>query len=103
MRLGTTPEHTFVFPFDISSIAQVKITYAQNRKVILEKYLVDCVVGTNSLTVSLTQDDTFLFVEGSNVEIQVRVLTKSKQAFTSDVYVVAATKCLDREVLGGET
>lgn len=99
MRLGTTPTHTFTFPFDTSLIDELKITYAQNKKTVLEKYLADCEVGETSVSVFLTQKETFLFAEGVNVEVQARVLTTEGDALASDIRVVTAERCLDREVL----
>lgn len=99
MRLGTTPRHTFTFPFETDLIQELKITYAQNKKTVLEKYLDDCEVGQTSVSVSLTQEETFLFSENVNVEVQVRVLTTSGDALASDIRIVTAERCLDREVL----
>lgn len=99
MRLGTTPSHTFTFPFETSMIEELKITYSQNRKIVLEKYLDDCTIGTNSVTLSLTQSETFLFDEKVNVEVQARVVTTSRDVLASDIHVVIAGRCLDREVL----
>ena len=67
MRLGTTPKHTFTFPFETELIQELKITYSQNKKIILEKYLSDCEVDKNSVSYKLTQEETFLFAEGVNV------------------------------------
>ena len=50
MRLGTTPKHTFTFPFETDLIQELKITYSQNKKIILEKYLSDCEVDKNSVS-----------------------------------------------------
>lgn len=99
MRLGTTPRHTFTFPFDTSLIEELKITYAQNKKTVFEKYLADCDVEANSVSYTLTQQETFLFAEGVNVEVQARVLTTAGDALASDIRIVTADRCLDREVL----
>lgn len=99
MRIGTTPKHTFTFPFETELIKALKITYSQNKKIILEKYLDDCEVDENSVSYKLTQEETFLFAEWVNVECQVRVLTTSGDALASSIHIVTADKCLDREVL----
>ena len=59
MRLGSTPKHEFTLPFDVSLIDQFKVTYKQNEKIILEKYLEDFDVSGNKLYVTLTQEETF--------------------------------------------
>lgn len=99
MRLGTTPKHTFTFPFETDIIQELKITYSQNRKIILEKHLSDCEVGRNSVSYKLTQEETFLFTEGVNVECQARVLTTTGDVLASNIIIVIAERCLDREVL----
>lgn len=99
MRLGATPQHTFTFPFETDLIKNLKITYTQNKKVVLEKYLADCEVGANFVSYFLTQEETFLFDNDAIVEVQVRVLTMNNDAITSDILTVRAERCLDREVL----
>lgn len=100
MKLGTTPKHTIVLPFEISLVKELKITYTQNKRVILEKYLHDCEIeNDNTVSFRLLQEETFLFDEGANVEVQVRVLTTSNDALASDIQLISASRCLDREVL----
>ena len=99
MRLGTTPKHTFTFPFETDLIQELKITYSQNKKIILEKYLDDFVIDGNTLSVTLTQEETFLFAGDVNVELQARVLTMGGDALSSDIRIITAERCLDSEVL----
>ena len=99
MRLGTTPQHTFTFPFETDLIQELKITYSQNKKIILEKYLADCEVDKNSVSYILTQEETFLFADGVNVECQARVLTTTGDVLASNIRIVTAERCLDSEVL----
>ena len=61
MIRGTTPTHTFNIPFDTSMVKEVKILYAQDVVKILEKKNGDCVLAGQSISVTLTQEDTFLF------------------------------------------
>jgi hypothetical protein len=99
MRLGSTPKHEFTLPFDMSLVKAFKVTYKQNGKIVLEKYLEDFSANGNTLSVTLAQEETFLFVEGVNVELQARVLTMGGDALPSDIRIITAEKCLDREVL----
>lgn len=99
MRLGTTPKHTFTFPFETDLIQELKITYSQNKKIILEKYFSDCEIDKNSVSYNLTQEETFLFEYGVNVECQVRVLTTAGDVLASNIHIITAERCLDREVL----
>lgn len=99
MIRGTTPTHTFNIPFDTSMVKEVKVIYAQNDAVVLEKNTVDCTLDAQSISVTLTQEDTFLFDCKKAVEIQIRVLTLGGEALTSVPKKVGVSKCLDDEVL----
>ena len=99
MRLGSTPKHTFTLPFETDLIQELKITYSQNKKIILEKYLADCEVDKNSVSYKLTQEETFLFADGVHVECQVRVLKTTGDVLASNIRIVTVERCLDREVL----
>ena len=61
MIQGTTPTHTFNIPFDTSMVKEVKILYAQDDVKILEKKNGDCTLTGQSISVTLTQEGTFLF------------------------------------------
>ena len=67
--------------------------------VILEKKDKQCVLDGNTVSLKLTQEDTFLFEYGKNVEIQMRILTMGGDALASNIRVISADKCLDNEVL----
>ena len=99
MIRGTTPTHTFSIPFDTSTVSEVKITYAQDDVVVLEKRTDDCTLSGSQLSVTLTQDDTFLFDCKKIVEIQIRILTIDGNALASIPEKVGVSKCLDGEVL----
>ena len=99
MRLGSTPKHEFALPFDVSLVKEFKVTYKQKGKIILEKYLDDFVIDGNTLSVTLTQEETFLFAGDVNVELQARVLTMGGDALSSDIRIITAKRCLDSEVL----
>ena len=101
MRLGTTPTHVFELSCNIEVLSNVKIIYAQNGRVVLVKHLRDCEVdlNENTLTVVLTQEETFMFTADEEVEIQLRALSLDGDAVASDIYTVSVTRCLDNEVL----
>ena len=99
MIQGTTPTHTFNSPFDTSMVKEVKILYAQDDVKVLEKNTGDCKLAGQSISVTLTQEDTFLFDYKKAVEIQLRVLTLGGEALTSVPEKVGVSKCLDNEVL----
>lgn len=97
--IGTTPTHIFTLPFDPALLKRIKITYAQNGKVILEKYETDCTIEGREIRLELSQEDTFKFDERSIVDIQIRVLTHDGKAPKTPVYHIRPDECLDTEVL----
>ena len=99
MVIGTTPTHTYTLPFNVDVIKSLKITYSQGGNVVLTKKLEDCETDGQTVSVRLTQEDTFLFGHTSDIEIQVRVLTDTGDALTSRVIKLTTSKCLDDEVL----
>lgn len=99
MIRGTTPTHTFNLPFDTSLIDKVRVLYAQNDAVILVKNESDCVANDDTITLKLTQEETFLFDRKLPVEIQVRILCNDGTVLTSVPYKVGVLKCLQDEVL----
>lgn len=98
MRIGTTPTHTFTIPFSSDMIRECQIIYQQNEKEVLTKYKKDCTMQDESILVTLTQEETFLFKKG-HVSIQVRVVTHNGEALASDIILVSCKRCLSDEVL----
>jgi len=99
MRQGTTPTHEFALPFDVSAIAEVMIIYAQNDVQLFTKETADCTLEGRTVSVTLTQAETFMFEQHNNVQIQLRVLTTAGEAFASDVYSASVGRCLNEEVI----
>lgn len=99
MIIGTTPKHTFNIPFDTSLISKVRVLYSQDDVLVLTKKHEDCVIENNTVTVELTQEDTFKLDHTKDVEIQLRVLTTGNDAIASIPKKVGIVKCLETEVL----
>ena len=60
---GTTPTHTFTLPFEEELVADLRITYSQNKKTIFTKHKEDVEIDGNDINVTLTQEETFRFKE----------------------------------------
>ncbi len=99
MRRGTTPTHSFVLPFNVESVQAVQVIYRQNDQNILILEKDDCTLSGNSVSVRLTQEDTFDFDDGANVEIQIRVVTADGEAMASDAIQVSCDRCLTEDIL----
>ena len=98
MIKGTTPRFTFKLPFAVDLLSNAKVTLRQGD-IYLEKKLCDCETTENSLTVRLTQEETFMFECKSFIKMQLRVLTENGDALATRVFEVYAKQCLDEEVL----
>ena len=100
MRRGTTPTHSFTIPFSVANVADALVVYAQSEKIMLQKTASQCHMEGNTLSVELTQEETFLFDSGKKVQIQIRVLTTEGKALASNIITTDVAKCLSNEVLG---
>lgn len=98
MRQGTTPTHTFTFPFDVSIVKDLSIVYQQNGENIIKKKLSDCKVEEQSVSITLSQEETLMFNLESIVRVQVKVLTQGNDVLVSDIISRRAYECLDKEV-----
>lgn len=103
MVRGTTPTHTFIFPFSSSLIETLFITYKQvignGKSIIIEKGLNDCETIDNKLIVKLTQEETLTLVHGVQTEIQVRVKTHDGEALASQIIRVSTEEILKDGVI----
>ena len=99
MRRGTTPTHTFTIPFSVNNVADALIVYAQGEEEVLRKTVRHCHMDGNTLSVDLTQEETFLFNCNKKVQIQVRVLTTEGKALASNIITTDVAKCLSNEAL----
>lgn len=95
----TTPTHRFKFPFELDeNVAKVLITYAQNRKIVLEKEFEGAVSG-NTIEYRLTQEETKRFSPFAKAEIQIRVLFADGKAVASHIYDMKVDDVLNGEVM----
>lgn len=99
MYRATTPTHKFEIPFDVATISQILITYAQQEEVVLEKKTEDCTIDGNCISVTLTQEEANLFDLRKNIEIQMRVLTAGGNALASQIITEPCYRVLNDEVL----
>lgn len=96
---GTTPTHVFTLPFEKELLADLRINYFQDNKEVLVKGKKDVTISGNDITLMLTQEETFLFKEGKNVEVQLKIKTTDGQVLNSDIIEMRIDKSLDNEVI----
>lgn len=99
MIRGTTPTHIFKLPFATDVLEEIMILYVQNGEEILQKNIADVTLGTDTISLTLTQEETFLFDHKKNVQIQLRVKTTAGNVLASSIMVVRVEECLSEEVL----
>lgn len=107
MRRGTTPEHTFTLPFEIPEGSAIRIVYAQNEAIILEKTAESCSISGDKIKVRLTDAETLRFdcslhyVAGKYqpypVEIQIGVKTPSGDKLWSEIITDDPERCLRKD------
>ncbi len=99
---GTTPTFTFNLPIEVSTIKTLYITIlgsGGNTMHVVEKTLADCTKTENSVAVTLTQEETLGFVESATVEIQLRGVDVTGNAFKSQVFETTAERILKDGVI----
>ena len=69
---GTTPTVTFNLPFNVNTIQNVEVYFAQNDERLFTKGYNDCVLSGTTLSVTLKQRDTLLLDEEEKLQIQIR-------------------------------
>ena len=85
---GTTPTHEFGIPYNSNIIRDIRVTYGQNNKALFTKYIHDCKIENNKISVSLIQEETFLFTPNKNVTVEIRVLTMDGDVVRSEEPIV---------------
>lgn len=99
MIRGTTPQHTFLMPFNTDLIKVIHIIYMQNDVTVLKKTNSDITLSGSNASVKLTQEDTLMFSSDSFVDIQIRVLTNGNDALASNIITIRCERLLSDEVL----
>jgi len=99
MKQGTTPTHTFHLPFASSNIKALEITYAQHDTILFTKEMKDCILEGDIIAVELSQEETFRFDFTTPIQMQLRVLTITNQAYATDILLTNISKSLSKEVL----
>lgn len=99
MIRGTTPTHIFTIQQDLSLFKDVIITYFQDDKAVIEKRLSDCVVQDNSLSLTLSQEETLEFKDDCIVLIQIKGLTTEGKVLATKIQKIPVERILNEEVM----
>ena len=96
---GTTPTHVFNTDVDLSDCEEIYVTYAQKGTVIINKYIDDLELTSETVAVTLTQTDTLKLDTVYNVEIQIRALFDDGTAIASNIIAVDVKRILKDGVI----
>lgn len=97
--IGTTPTITYTFKVvPVSSIVTAVLTIKQRTGIVLEKTLADATVGTNTLSWTLTQEETFSLGMSAGT-IMLNWLTADGVAGASEMEIVKGADNHRREVM----
>lgn len=99
MIRATTPTHIFSLPFETKLLKKIIISYGQYGCEVLKKETKDCIFLDNTISTTLTQEDTNKFYGGTPVDIQLRAMTTSGDVVASKYYTVECDRVLNDEVL----
>ena len=99
MIRGTTPTHIFKLPIDTGGIKQLRITYSQFGKPVLEATEADVTMDGSEIRYRLTQQDTLKFDTKTYAELQLKVLTSDGNVLASRIMKIPVEQILNTEVL----
>lgn len=99
MIRGTTPTYTFKLKdFDTSIIKKVRITFSQNNAIVLEKHVEDCALEEEAVSVTLSADESLLFHEARDTEVQLFVVDTYGRTHGTEIFYLDVLPCLNEEV-----
>ena len=99
MIRGTTPTHIFNLQIETETIKKVRVTYAQNDRILVEKTENDVTLTPTAIKLTLKQEDTLKFAANMPVQIQLKVLTSGDVVLASPVKTIPVRVILNEEVL----
>ena len=97
---GTTPTHEFELPYPLAMVDDIRVVYGQNKKAIFTKSKEDCKLTEGQISVSLIQEETFLFSPHKKLEIELRIkLTNGKVVRTEEPIILRVIDSMSDEVI----
>lgn len=103
MIRGTTPTITYNFPFAVSSIDKIRIYFLQGKDTIITKDEDDCTMADQSVSVTLTEEETYMFNAKKRVETKSRfLLSNGTVGGTKGKYIDVEETGGEKEILGEE-
>lgn len=97
---GTTPKHDFELPYSKELIKDLRITYGQNKKALFTKTIEECQFSEGKVSVTLTQEETYLFNPNKKLYIEIRIQFFNDEIVrTEDPIILRVLDTMDEEVM----
>ena len=100
MNRGTTP----TISITVKGLSDIQINKAyltlKQRGTVVEKTEADMEIDGDMLQVALTQEETLKFMARAEINVQLRVLSKSGTAYASNIVTVPVGEILKDGVIG---
>ena len=98
MKRGSTPTHSFCYPFAYDDVKTLLLTYKQKGKIILRKGKEDMTAENGVWSITLTQEETNLFSKGTAATM-IRGLLQNGRVATLEEEIFSVEDVHDDEVL----
>lgn len=98
MIRGSTPKLTYKLPFSSGQIKSARIMF-KNGPVKMVKTLKECATTDDTISVSLTQEETLKFNTEMSLKIQLQVLTTTGKSLVTPIQVISVEDLLEDGVL----
>lgn len=95
---GTTPTFSFKLPIEAATITKLAVTFKQPGGVTVEKTLDDVTLDGQTVTATLTEEETLSFRAAGTMEIQLRVGVGAAR-MASQVWTVPVERVLKEGAL----
>lgn len=83
MIRGTTPTHYFGIPISKERVKNIRVTYRQDNRNILDMGIDRFEIVGNKAKVTLSQQETFAFTAGIKAKVKIRVLSTEGVLFSN--------------------
>lgn len=95
---GTTPLQVFRLPQDATEYAKVQISYIQDGRPLFTKTLDDMDVDEDSLSLQLSQAETFMF-KGKMATAEMKLLTSEGDLLKAKQFIFHIGDTYDEEIM----
>ena len=99
MIRGTTPTHIFRLQVETAAIKELRITYEQYGRVVVEKTETEVLMESKEIRLKLTQEETLAFRPNVSVQLQLKILTKDNSVLACPIMDIPVEEILSEEVL----